>query len=134
VSTFGLTEHELCGLRALLISAIEGRCIPEWEFEPLTGCSREEAREFVDTGLNEAFLDERGLDQLVVLLSALLGSVQTSSRRRAHGHASAPDFDLTVLYALLARLVHGTDERPERESSVTLRVPHQVDEPQKRGA
>lgn len=122
-----MTEDELACLERFGVSAIEGTCIPDWELEALLGCSRVEARLFIEAGLRgEAGGDGPLLDLLVVLLSALAGSAQLDTRDQAHG-----ELDLTQLHRLLARLLGAPTElpalparrAPELESQIKLRVP-----------
>lgn len=122
-----MTADELASLEKCLLSAVDGRCIPDWELEALLGCTRGEARERIVAGLAADRGDELLLDQAVILLSALSGSAQLSSR----GRSLRQRVELPELHMLLARLM-GADaptsgprpeHQPERESAVTLRVP-----------
>jgi hypothetical protein len=133
-----MTEDELSRLETFLLSAIEGGCIPEWELEALLGCSRNEARELVGAALRgEGEVDSGLLDQLVILLSALAGSVQLMSRVRPH-----EAIDLLELQRFLARLlgVHTElpDSRhrraPDLQSQIKLRVPQPAAAEKKRPA
>lgn len=127
MARFDMTEDELVSLEGFVASAIEGACIPDWELEALLGCSRVEARLFVEAGLRiEGDGDGTLLDQLVVLLSALAGSAQLGSRAQLDG-----DLDLSELHRLLARLLGAPTDLPARparrapelESQIKLRVP-----------
>jgi hypothetical protein len=113
-----MTERELEGLRRCLAAAIDGRCIPEWEFEALVGCTRQEARGLLDVDLALLEHDEQLLDRAAALLGALSGAALLTSCSW-EGH----DIDLAELHTLLARvLAAGLEDRPERVSSVSLRA------------
>jgi len=131
VSKFGVTESEFDGLRRCLAAAIDGRCIPEWEFEALIGCTRHEARDIADIDPRELELDEQLLDRVVALLSALSGAAQPSSPG-SQGH----EVDLDELHALLGKLLGGVaeQEHPELVSSVSLRLWAREEPAKKRGA
>ncbi|HEX5658644.1 MAG TPA: hypothetical protein VFX59_15680 [Polyangiales bacterium] len=95
-------------LRTSLASALEGACIPDWEFDALIGCSRARARRSFEAGVRR--LETRGelpgettCERMVVLLSALLGASRGSGE----------------LERLVARL--GVQERSALESGVALR-------------
>lgn len=113
-----LTDDELIDLRRYVLMAVNGTCIPEWEFEALVGCTRIDARGLLASALSAEGELEDILDYLVALLSALSGSAQLVPSARRSSHASSPD--LATLHALLSKLL-GSDPQPERCSAVTLR-------------
>ncbi|MEY4509141.1 MAG: hypothetical protein RLZZ450_1263 [Pseudomonadota bacterium] len=138
-----MTDDELISLERLVLSAIEGCCIPDWELEALLGCSRVEARLSVQTGLRgKSDRDGRFVDQLVVLLSALAGSAQPGSP--AHPREALPReaIDATELHLLLSRLLGDPKElprpphrrAPELQSQIKLRVPQPLKTRAKRPA
>jgi hypothetical protein len=112
VARLQLNERELTALRACLASAIDGTCIPAWEFESLFGCSRGRAKRSLEAGVRRIELrgerpSEPTCERMVLLLSALLG-------------ASPGDQDNELLELLIARLGAHDDRAPLR-SGISLR-------------
>lgn len=110
-----LSEHELNLLRTCLVSALDGTCIPDWEFAALFGCSRGNATRSLEAGVRriegrQERPSEVVCERMVLLLSALLGA--------SHGRASArpSSEDLTLLIARLS-----LPEETPRKSGVALR-------------
>lgn len=105
-----LSERELQILRESLTTAVEGTCIPDWEFEALIGGTRSRVKRSLEAGLRR--IETRGerpsestCERMLLLLSSMLGA--------SHGQA------MGELEQLVARL--GSEERSPRESGVALR-------------
>ncbi|MDB4991126.1 MAG: hypothetical protein JWN04_6304 [Myxococcaceae bacterium] len=117
VSNLGLSAVELLALRTWLRQAVDSPCIEDWEFDSLVGCSRRQARHWLDAWLLETQLDQRRLDQVVTMLSILAGSSQLEQTGR---------FSSGALDLLLEKLFWSTEEvrstRADHQSSVSLRV------------
>jgi hypothetical protein len=110
VARLQLSERELHVLRTSLHAAVDGACIPGWEFEALIGCTRSRARRSLDAGLRRIELRgerpaEPVCERMVLLLSAALGARQ----------ALAAD----ELRPLIAKLT--AQERSPLESGIALR-------------
>jgi hypothetical protein len=110
VARLQLSERELHVLRTGLTSAVEGACIPEWEFEPLIGSTRSRVKRSLEAGLRR--IETRGerpseatCERMLLLLSSLLGASQ--------GQATYE------LEQLMVRL--GSGDRSPLESGVALR-------------
>lgn len=108
-----LSERDLDLLRMCSTAAIEGRCIPEWEFDALFGCSRSRAKRSVDAAIRR--IETRGerpsepaCERLVLLLSALRGA--------------SDGLNTDELEALIERLTAIEDTRSARSSGVALRA------------
>lgn len=119
MSISGLNADELTHLRAYLLAALDHPCIPEWEFEPLIGCSPAEARRRIESDLERAGHDEQLLDQVVSMLSMLAGASQPGSQALRLGPEGAPRAQLDQLIERLSRL--GDEHRAVRQSSVCRR-------------
>ncbi|HEY6880267.1 MAG TPA: hypothetical protein VI299_19720 [Polyangiales bacterium] len=108
-----LSGRDLDLLRACATAALEGKCIPDWEFEALFGCSRMGAKRTVDAAVRRIEghgerPQEQACERLVLLLSALRGTTQGQ--------------DAQDIGTLIGRLSAADDTHRARCSGVTLRA------------